>query len=81
MAQWENEVSGAAVGVLAMSMMLAVVVVGAVVIGGLSAMTVQGYQTVKRRHDPPHLGPWSEPGDVSEFGYGGLHLGEEMRWD
>lgn len=81
MSRWSDEVSGAAAGILVLSIVLSFVVIGALAVGGIAFLTVQGYHMYKRRHDPPKLGPWSDPGDVSVFGAGGLHLGEEVRWD
>lgn len=81
MGRWGDEVSSAAVGILAVTFMLSFFVIGALLVGGIAFLSVQGYHMYKRRHDPPHLSPWAEPGDVSAFGSGGLHLGEEIRWD
>ncbi len=81
MNRWMDEVSGAAAGILALTFLLSFVAVGAVVIGGIAFLTVEGYHLYKRRHDPPRLGPWSEPGDTAAFGWdGGLYMGEEIRW-
>lgn len=81
MDQFQSEVTGNVMGILVTTFVVAGYVIAAVVIGGLVFLTTQGYQTYKKRNEPPQLGPWSLPGDTSAFGWdAGLQMGEEVTW-
>lgn len=77
-----DEIAARAVAVLAAAIMLAMVLaayatvifVGSA-IATLCVLGYQGYQALKRRHDPSQFSPWREPA------YGGvIRLGEEITW-
>lgn len=87
MGRWGDEISGAAVGILALSLIggiaLMIIVGGLVlgaIIGGTAGAGVLGYRAYKKRQ----LGPWEEKTDATGFGLfepGGTFLGEEVKWD
>lgn len=82
MYKYLDEGVSAAVSILVISMILSFVLVGALVVGGLIVLVREGYKQYKKRNDPPQLGPWAEPSDVSAFGWdAGLRLGKEVTWD
>ncbi len=81
MDQFQNDVSGTVVGLLMTTFVVAGIVLVVVIIGGLTLLSVQGYQMFKKRNDPPQLGPWSLPGDTTAFGWdAGLRIGEAVAW-
>jgi hypothetical protein len=87
MGRWGDEVSGAAAGILALSIIggiaLVVIVAGAV-LGAVTGLAVGGGVLGYRYYKKKKLGPWDEKSDATGFGLfepGGSLLGEEVRWD
>ena len=74
---WFDSGMDEVVGIMALATGIVIVMV----IAGVVFLAYEGYGAFKKRHDPPLLGPWSEPGDVSSFGWdAGLKMGQEVVW-
>lgn len=87
MGRWGDEVSGAAVGILVLSIIggfALMIVLAGVVFGAITGLALGGGVLGYRYYKKKKLGPWDEKGNATGFGLfepGGSFLGEEVRWD
>ncbi len=87
MGRWGDEVSGAAIGILVLSLIggiAVMILIGGLVfgaiLGGAAGAGVLGFRAYKKRK----IAPWQEKTDATGFGLfepGGTFLGEEVKWD